>query len=162
MLSTVGFVPTTETGEANVDSDTPDAVTDAAVVVVAVAAAVAVAFTGDQGENIGSNATVITLASKTRRGAGDFIENPLLKHSRESQNSGKNTVPPNCKDSGLLLQASTHLCLGHLGVSLGGRHKYTHKEVISCWFTTNAYSATLCAGHHLNEQKKSEEESNQQ
>jgi hypothetical protein len=77
MLSTVGFVPTTETGPANVDSDTPDAVTDAAFVAAAVA--VAVAFTGDQGENIGSNATVITEASKTRRGAGDFIEHPLLK-----------------------------------------------------------------------------------
>jgi len=80
MLLTVGFVPTTETGPANVDSDTPDAVTDAAVVVVAVAvvvvAAVAVAFTGDQGENIGSSATVITEASKTRRGAGDFIRHP--------------------------------------------------------------------------------------
>jgi hypothetical protein len=68
MLSTVGFVPTTETGPANVDSGTPDAVTDAVFV--------AVAFTGDQGENIGSSATVITLASKTRRGAGDFIEHP--------------------------------------------------------------------------------------
>ena len=78
MLSTVGFVPTTETGPANVDSGTPDAVTDAAFVAVAVvvAVAVAVAFTGDQGENIGSNATVITDASKTRRGAGDFIEHP--------------------------------------------------------------------------------------
>jgi len=78
MLSTVGFVPTTETGPANVDSDTPDAVTDAAFVAVAVVAAVtvAVAFTGDQGENIGSSATVITEASKTRRGAGDFIRHP--------------------------------------------------------------------------------------
>ena len=84
MLSTVGFVPTTETGEANVDSDTPDAVTDAVFV--------AVAFTGDQGENIGSSATVITLASKTRRGAGDFIEHPLLKRSPETRNSGKKTV----------------------------------------------------------------------
>ena len=74
MLSTVGFVPTTETGPANVDSGTPDAVTDAAVVVVV--AAVTVAFTGDQGENIGSSATVITDASKTRRGAGDFIRHP--------------------------------------------------------------------------------------
>ena len=93
MLSTVGFVPTTETGPANVDSDTPDAVTDAAVVVVVAAAvAVAVAFTGDQGENIGSNATVITDASKTRRGAGDFIEHPLLKRPPETRNSGKKTV----------------------------------------------------------------------
>jgi len=75
MLSTVGFVPTTDTGPANVDSDTPDAVKDA----VFVAATVAVAFTGDQGENIGSSATVITEASKTRRGVGDFIEHPLLK-----------------------------------------------------------------------------------
>jgi hypothetical protein len=92
MLSTVGFVPTTETGPANVDSDTPDAVTDAAFVAAAVAVAVAVAFTGDQGENIGSSATVITEASKTRRGAGDFIEHPLLKRSPESRNSGKSTV----------------------------------------------------------------------
>jgi hypothetical protein len=75
MLSTVGVVPTTDNGPANVDSDTPDAVKDA----VFVAAAVAVAFTGDHGENIGSNATVITDASKTRRRAGDFIEHPLLK-----------------------------------------------------------------------------------
>jgi hypothetical protein len=89
MLSTVGVVPTTDNGPANVDSDTPDAVTDAVFVA---AFAVAVAFTGDQGENIGSSATVITEASKTRRGAGDFIEHPLLKRSPESRNSGKSTV----------------------------------------------------------------------